>query len=175
MTELKQGDLLSSQVEAIVNTVNTVGVMGKGIALQFKKAFPEMFKSYQRACKAKEVQPGRMFIYERSDMFGPQYIINFPTKRHWRNPSRIEDIRDGLKSLADDILRLGIKSIAIPPLGCGHGGLNWNDVYQMIQETLGKLENVKIIVYPPQKAPAPSKMLNRTEKPKWTPSGLIKQ
>lgn len=170
MIELKQGDLLSAETEAIVNTVNTVGVMGKGIALQFKKAYPEMFKSYQIACKENKVMPGKMFIYERNVMFGPHYIINFPTKRHWKNPSRIEDIREGLKALAADIKRLGIKSIALPPLGCGHGGLNWNEVYQMIQDELGNLEGVEILVFPPQNAPAPSKMQNRTERPKWTPS-----
>ncbi len=170
MIEQKKGDLLSAETEAVVNTVNTVGVMGKGIALQFKKAYPDMFKQYQNACKTGDVKPGQMFIYERHNTFGPRYIINFPTKRHWRNPSRIEDIRAGLKALANDILRLNIKSIALPPLGCGHGGLNWDEVYQLIQDELGCLNDVNILVFPPQKAPAPSKMLNRTERPKWTPS-----
>jgi O-acetyl-ADP-ribose deacetylase (regulator of RNase III) len=118
-----KGNLLDAQVEALVNTVNTVGVMGKGIALQFKKAFPENFQTYERACEAGEVAPGKMFVFETGSLNGPKYIFNFPTKRHWRAPSRIEDIASGLQALVKDIVRLQIKSIALPPLGCGNGGL----------------------------------------------------
>jgi O-acetyl-ADP-ribose deacetylase (regulator of RNase III) len=131
MLELVTGNLLEADTEALVNTVNTEGVMGKGIALQFKKKYPDMFEAYQRACNEGLVQPGRMHVYERREMLNPRYIINFPTKRHWRSPSRIEDIKTGLTALSEESLvrRRGpgtirkrhIKSIALPPLGCGNG------------------------------------------------------
>src|SRR4029077_1642655 len=132
MLELVTGNLLEADVEALVNTVNTEGVMGKGVALQFKKKFPKMFEAYQQACKDGLVQPGRMHVYERSEMINPRYLINFPTKRHWRSPSRIEDIESGLMALADEIKKRNIKTIALPPLGCGNGGLNWGEVLPTI-------------------------------------------
>ena len=119
MIEPGKGNLLRSDAEALVNTVNCVGYMGKGIALQFKQAFPENFTAYERAVKANEVKPGRMLIYETGSMVNPKYIINFPTKRHWRGKSRIDDIKSGLRALVDDVKKLGIQSIAVPPLGCG--------------------------------------------------------
>lgn len=119
MIEFKQGNILEENAEALVNTVNCVGVMGKGIALQFKQAFPENFLRYKKACTAKEVQPGKMFTFPTGQLF-PRYLINFPTKRHWKEKSRLEDIKAGLKALVAEVRQLGICSIAIPPLGCGN-------------------------------------------------------
>ena len=124
MIKLTQGDLLKQDdVDAIVNTVNCVGVMGKGIALQFKNKWPDNFAEYAAACKAGQVRPGRMFIHDSGGLVKPNYIINFPTKDHWRGASRMAFIRDGLIDLVTQVRRLGIRSIAIPPLGCGNGGL----------------------------------------------------
>src|SRR6266850_4231018 len=128
MIELKRGDILEAKADALVNTVNCVGVMGRGIALQFRKAFPENFKVYEAACERKEVEPGTMLVFETGRLTGPRYIINFPTKRHWKGKSRMEDIDAGLPALVEEIKKRGIRSVAVPPLGCGLGGLNWNDV-----------------------------------------------
>ena len=126
MIEYKVGDMFTEDVEALVNSVNCVGVMGRGIALQFKNVFPENFKAYAEACSRKEVQAGRMFVFETGQMIGaPSYIINFPTKRHWRGKSRMEDIESGLHALAKEIEARNIRSIALPPLGSGLGGLDW--------------------------------------------------
>lgn len=114
MIESKQGNLLEENAEALVNTVNCVGIMGKGIALQLKKVYPENFYEYEKAWKAKQVQPGQMFIFQTNSLFHPKYIINFPTKQHWKNPSKIEDIKSGLVSLVTEVQRLNITSIAIP-------------------------------------------------------------
>ena len=122
MIEYKRGDILAEDAEALVNTVNTVGVMGGGIALQFKKAFPANFKAYAATCKRGDVQPGRMFVFETGQLTNPRYIINFPTKRHWRGKSRMEDIDAGLEALVKEVRDRGIRSIAIPPLGSGLGG-----------------------------------------------------
>ena len=149
MIEFVQGDLLDSDVEALVNTVNTVGVMGKGIALMFKEAFPENYRLYAEACKRGEVQTGRMFVTENNDLFGPQWIINFPTKQHWRRPSRIEWIRDGLHDLVRVVQEKNIHSIALPPLGCGNGGLRWPEVKKLIKTILEPLEHTRVIVYEP--------------------------
>lgn len=119
MIELTRGNLLKADAQALVNAVNCVGVMGKGIALQFKQAYPENFRVYESACTAKEVRPGRMLIVATGVLIGPRFVINFPTKRHWRDNSRIEDIDAGLNALIDDVRRLKISSIAVPPLGCG--------------------------------------------------------
>jgi O-acetyl-ADP-ribose deacetylase (regulator of RNase III) len=140
MIELKTGNLLSENAEALVNTVNCVGIMGKGIALQFKRAYPENFRQYEKACKAGVVQPGHMFIFPTSNLSNPKYIINFPTKRHWRNKSKIEDIQSGLITLVEQVKLLGITSIAIPPLGCGNGGLNWADVKPLIESAFSQLD-----------------------------------
>src|SRR5580658_7888140 len=128
MIEYKRGNILAADAEALVNTVNCVGVMGRGIALQFKKMFPANFKAYAAACKRSEVQPGRMFVFETGKFTNPRYIINFPTKRHWRGASRLSDIETGLDALVREITTREIKSIALPPLGSGLGGLNWADV-----------------------------------------------
>lgn len=169
MIEYKTGNLLVEDTEAIVNTVNCVGVMGRGIALQFKKAFPENFKAYAAACKRKEVQPGRMFIHDMGGLTNPRYIVNFPTKRHWRGKSRMEDIESGLNALAEEIHVRDIHSIAIPPLGSGLGGLEWPEVRKRIEQKLAGMDSVKIIVFEPKGAPASEKMVRNKEVPKITP------
>jgi O-acetyl-ADP-ribose deacetylase (regulator of RNase III) len=121
MIELASGNLLEAPVEALVNTVNTAGVMGRGIALQFKQAYPAMFRAYEAACKAGRVELGEMDVFDLGGLVGgPRWIINFPTKGHWRAASRIKDVEAGLHNLVATIRRLGIRSIAIPPLGCGN-------------------------------------------------------
>ena len=168
MIELKSGDILKEQTEAIVNTVNCVGVMGRGIALQFKKSYPQNFKAYEAACKRKEVQPGKMFIVKVSELTNPKYIVNFPTKRHWKGQSRIEDIESGLKALAEEIVALGIKSIAVPPLGCGLGGLDWRSVRPKIENALGGIENLQVVVFEPSGAPAAATMKPSSKAPNMT-------
>jgi len=147
MIEYRTGDILTTDAEALVNTVNCVGIMGRGIALQFKNAYPANFKAYAAACNRGEVQPGRMFVFTTDTLGNPKYIINFPTKRHWRDKSRMEDIDDGLVALAREIRERGIYSIAIPPLGSGLGGLYWPDVRERIEAALRGLNDVDIIIY----------------------------
>lgn len=150
MIRFTQGNLLDADAEALVNTVNTVGVMGKGVALMFKEAHPENFKAYEDACRAKEVQIGKMFVTERrGEMFGPKWIVNFPTKAHWRFPSKMEWVVQGLEDLKRVIKEHGIKSVALPPLGAGNGGLAWKDVRPQIESALGELNDVDVIVYEP--------------------------
>ncbi len=151
--ELRTGDILKASAEAIVNTVNCVGIMGRGIALQFKKAFPANFRAYEAACKADEVQPGRMFVFDTGAFTNPRYIINFPTKRHWKGKSRIEDIESGLIALAREVQGRGIKSIAIPPLGAGLGGLDWNEVRPRIEAAMRDIPDLAVIIYQPDGAP----------------------
>ncbi len=149
MLSFTQGNLLTANAEALVNTVNTVGVMGKGIALMFKESFPDNFKIYVAACKRGELRVGHMLVTERQDMYGPKWIINFPTKEHWRSPSRIEWIEEGLRDLVRVIRENDIKSIAIPPLGSGNGGLRWQDVRPKVEAALSALPDVEILVYEP--------------------------
>ena len=149
MIHYTTGNLLESDAEALVNTVNTVGVMGKGIALMFKEAFPENFKAYKVACKAGNVQVGRMFVTHRGSMYGPKWIINFPTKEDWRNPARLEWIIDGLADLKKVIQTNDIHSVALPPLGAGNGGLEWSAVRPVIEEALFDLKDVDVLVYEP--------------------------
>lgn len=139
ITYLK-GNLLEDNAQALVNTVNTVGVMGKGIALQFKERFPQNYKLYSQACKAGEVQIGRMFITIEKTLLGCKTIINFPTKQHWRKPSEYVYIESGLVALRQEIVNRGIKSVAIPPLGTNNGGLNWTVVRDMIETQLADLD-----------------------------------
>ncbi len=143
------GNLLDAEVEALVNTVNTVGVMGKGVALMFKERFPTNMAAYTKACKAGEVQTGRMFVTDTGELMGPRWIINFPTKRHWRARSQMTWIIDGLADLRRVINEHGIRSIAIPPLGAGNGGLSWAEVRPHIVQALGDLDGVKVVVYEP--------------------------
>jgi len=164
--ELKTGDILEANAEAIVNTVNCVGIMGRGIALQFKKAFPANFRAYALACEEGEVQPGRMFIHDTGAFTNPRYIINFPTKRHWKGKSRIEDIDSGLIALAREVRERGIKSIAIPPLGAGLGGLDWNDVRPRIEAALHDIPDLDVLIYQPNGAP---EVVKSRDVPNMTP------
>ena len=151
MIQIAQGNLLVAPVDALVNAVNTKGIMGKGIALQFKQAFPAMFREYEKACKAGEVQLGKMHVFDLGGLAGgPHWIINFPTKGHWRERSRLTDIETGLEELVTTILRLGIRSIAIPPLGCGNGGLNWADVRPRIEAAFTYLPDVNVLLFEPE-------------------------
>ncbi|MCD5341446.1 macro domain-containing protein [Arthrobacter sp. AK04] len=142
------GNLLDDEAEALVNTVNCVGVMGKGIALQFKRKFPANFDAYAKACKRGDVSLGKMFTFELSSLVGPRWIVNFPTKGHWKSQSRLDDIRAGLDSLADFVKTKEISSIAIPPLGAGNGGLQWTDVRPLIEEFARGI-NAEVRVYAP--------------------------
>jgi O-acetyl-ADP-ribose deacetylase (regulator of RNase III) len=157
MIEYKTGDILAEDAEALVNAVNCVGIMGRGIALQFKNAWPENFKAYAAACRRDEVQPGRMFVFETGLLTNPHYIINFPTKRHWREKSRIEDIETGLSALVGEIQKRRIHSIAIPALGAGLGGLAWIEVRFRIESAVRDLETVKIVIFMPDGASAPAR------------------
>ncbi|MFD7391718.1 macro domain-containing protein [Streptomyces sp. NPDC059852] len=163
-----QGNLLEADVEAIVNTVNTVGVMGKGIALQIKQAFPENFKQYKAACDRGEVKIGEIFVHDAHHLGPRRYILNFPTKRHWRGKSRIEDIQAGLDALVEVIEKHKIESIAVPALGCGNGGLDWDNVRPMIYAAFESLPSVKVLLFPPTGAPAPSSMPVHTTAPNMT-------
>lgn len=168
MIEFTSGDILKNDAEALVNTVNCVGVMGRGIALQFKTAFPDNFKAYADACRQDAVQPGRMFVFETGQLTPPRYIINFPTKRHWRGDSRMEDIDAGLAALVAVIREKGIRSIAIPPLGSGLGGLDWLAVRPRIEAALRPLTDVSVIVYEPARAPASDMMTHSRKVPSMT-------
>jgi O-acetyl-ADP-ribose deacetylase (regulator of RNase III) len=149
MIRFVQGDLLKAEAEALVNAVNCVGVMGRGIALQFKNVFPANFRAYAAACQRSEVQPGRMYTFYTGKLTSPRYIINFPTKRHWRGKSRLEDIEAGLTALVSEIRDLQIRSIAIPPLGSGLGGLDWSTVRPLIMKALSAVPEVEILVFEP--------------------------
>lgn len=168
MVEYARGNLLEADVEALVNTVNCVGVMGKGVALQFKQAFPENYRQYKKACDAGEVQPGRMFVVPTGSMINPRYVINFPTKRHWRGKSRLEDIKAGLAALVDEARRLDIRSIAIPPLGSGMGGLQWAQVKPLMAGALAGLPQVRVVIYEPLGAPKADSMPVATMRPRMT-------
>lgn len=149
MIHYTHGNLLDASTDALVNAVNTVGVMGKGIALMFKERFPRNMEEYAKACKAKQVQTGRMFITETGELLGPRLIVNFPTKQHWRASSKMEWIDAGLDDLRRCIGAYQIRSIAIPPLGAGNGGLHWLDVKPKIEAALSDLPNVEIHIYEP--------------------------
>lgn len=172
MIEYQTGNLLEADAEALVNTVNCVGVMGKGIALQFKQAFPANFDQYAKACKAQQVKPGKMQVFETGAMVNPRWIINFPTKTHWKAKSRLEHVEQGLVALVQEINQRNIHSIALPPLGCGNGGLPWDQVQPLIQQYLGDVsvggEPVKVLLFAPQSAPAVDAMPVNTTKPEMT-------
>lgn len=164
----ERGNLLEAPADALVNTVNTVGIMGKGLALQFKQAYPGNFRAYESACRRGEVHLGKMFTYETEQLDGPRFVINFPTKGHWRSRSKLSDIKVGLDNLRDVIRERHIDSIAIPPLGCGNGGLDWHDVRPLILEALADLPGVRVMVYPPQDTPSAESMPVRTRRPRMT-------
>jgi len=149
MIEYREGNLLVAHAQALVNTVNTVGVMGKGIALQFKEAFPENFRAYSVACKSGGVTIGAMFVTETRRLDDPRWIINFPTKKHWRDPSKLEYVEAGLKDLVRVVRERAIESMALPPLGCGHGGLDWALVRPLIVAAAEEIPNVRVDVYVP--------------------------
>jgi O-acetyl-ADP-ribose deacetylase (regulator of RNase III) len=146
MISYQQGDLLSAKVDALVNAVNTVGVMGKGIALSFKKQFPDNYRQYAAACAQNKVQVGEIFITQ--NCVAPKWIVNFPTKQHWRDPSQLQWIVEGLQSLKKFIITNQVKSIALPALGAGNGGLDWTAVREQIERTLGDLQ-ADVHVYEP--------------------------
>ena len=169
MIEFKSGNIFKEDVEAVVNTVNCVGVMGRGIALQFKKNFPDNFKAYEKACLDKQVKLGQMFVHETGKMMGPKFIINFPTKNHWRAKSRIEDIEEGLEDLQLVIQTHQIKSLAMPPLGCGLGGLDWKLVRAAICNIFRDSEDLSLIVFEPSGIPKTEEIKYSAKSPQMTP------
>jgi O-acetyl-ADP-ribose deacetylase (regulator of RNase III) len=171
--EFTTGNILRADAEAIVNTVNCVGFMGRGIAAQFKRAYPLNFKAYEAACKHKEVVPGKMLVFETGQLTNPRFIINFPTKRHWRGKSRIEDIVSGLVALVSEVRSRKIRSIAIPPLGCGLGGLNWRDVRPLIERAFAPLPDVRVLVFEPNADGPSDKMAKAREVPPMTPGRAV--
>ncbi len=167
MIEIARGDILNADAEALVNTVNCVGVMGRGIALQFKKKFEENFKAYKKACDAGSLRPGTLLVFDYETFVNPRYVINFPTKDHWRAKSKIEDIESGLVALIEEVKDRKIKSIAIPPLGCGLGGLQWSVVRPKIEAAFVDLD-VQVFLFEPSGAPSAEKMVKDKTKPELT-------
>lgn len=139
------GNLFHSPAQVLVNTVNCAGVMGKGLALEFKQRYPDMFADYVARCERAALKPGEPYLWENSEV----QILNFPTKRHWRDGSRLDDIEAGLRYLAKNYAAMGIATIAIPPLGCGLGGLLWSDVKRLIEKYLSDL-SLDVFVYEPR-------------------------
>lgn len=148
MIRFTHGNLLEAETEALVNTVNTVGVMGKGIALMFKERFVENYRLYSVACKAGEVETGRVHVTAVNELEGPRWIVNFPTKRHWRSPSQMAWITEGLHDLRRFLIENHVKSVAVPPLGAGNGGLKWPEVREQIVDVLSDLD-VDVLVFEP--------------------------
>jgi O-acetyl-ADP-ribose deacetylase (regulator of RNase III) len=168
MIGLRKGDILHSDAQALVNTVNCVGIMGRGIALQFKKAFPENFKFYERACERGEVRLGSVLVYDTGRLTGPRYIINFPTKKHWKSKSRLEDIEKGLQALVRTVRQLDIQTVAIPPLGCGLGGLKWSAVRRRIESAFEVVPEVEVMLFEPSGAPEAAEMVKQARAPEMT-------
>lgn len=164
-----RGNLLAADVEALVNTVNTVGVMGKGIALQFARAFPAMLAAYELAAKRGDIRLGEVSVWANNALSGPRWILNFPTKGHWKARSRLADIEAGLADLVQVVRAKGIISVAVPPLGCGNGGLRWDDVRPLIEAAFAQVPEVDVRLYPPDGAPAADAMATATRRPAWTP------
>lgn len=168
MIENATGNLLQAEAEALVNTVNCVGVMGKGIALQFKQAWPEMAEEYQRLCRCGEMRPGQVQVWETRTLHDPKYIINFPTKREWFRSSNYADIASGLASLAQAIRERNIRSVAVPALGCGAGGLAWSKVRPMIEQAFADLPEVRVLLFGPGETPPAQSRVVRTNRPALT-------
>jgi len=172
MIEFVTGDMFQADVEAIINTVNCVGVSGKGLALQFKAAYPDNERVYRAACKRGDVSPGRILMVPTGHATNPRWILNVPTKRHWREPSRLDDVAAGIRALVDVVRRHEISSVAVPPLGAGSGGLAWADVRTLVEEAAGELPAVRWVVFEPGRSteavPSP-----RTVRPKWTPARAL--
>ncbi|WP_229399576.1 macro domain-containing protein [Micromonospora okii] len=156
MIVVSRGNLLTAEAEALVNAVNTVGVMGKGIALQFKRAYPANYAAYRAACAAKAVKLGKMFVFDSGPPGLRRYVINFPTKGHWRATSKVDDVRAGLADLTWLVRDRAIASVAIPALGCGNGGLDWDEVRPMIEEAFSELPDVRVLLFPPESVSDPS-------------------
>ncbi|MCX2533360.1 macro domain-containing protein [Plesiomonas shigelloides] len=180
MIQYVTGNILHDQADAVVNTVNTVGVMGKGLALQFKKAYPNNFSAYKKACDTHALTTGQVLAVSVNALSAPYYVINFPTKSHWKANSKMEFIESGLVALKKEVARLGLKSVAIPALGSGLGGLPWDKVKHVIEQSLSDVPEIDWRIYPPQDAPPASAMINKTKKPKMTQGraavlGLIHQ
>ncbi len=140
-----KGNIFEAPAQVITNAVNCVGVMGGGIALQFKERYPDMFRDYAARCVEKTVKPGEPYLFEN----GSVQVLNFPTKNDWRVDSKLEDIETGLKYLSENYGEMGIYSLALPALGCGLGGLDWNDVKPLVEKYLGDLPDLDVLVYEP--------------------------
>ena len=174
MIKFRKGDIINADVEALVNTVNTEGVMGKGIALEFKQHFPKNYEFYRKACENGEVEIGKMLVYETGKLTYPHFIINFPTKKHWKNPSKLEYINEGLIDLSRIIKQYEIKSIAIPPLGCGNGKLNWNEVKPLIINAVENIDNLKTDIFEPSEEVYKEKVkINKKKDTGLTPARAI--
>ena len=169
MIRFKTGDMFAEEADALVNTVNCVGVMGRGVALQFKRAFPSNFEAYAAQCRRGEMKPGRVFVFETSSNVPPRYIINFPSKRHWRGKSRLEDIESGLRSLVREIRDRHIRSVAIPPLGSGLGGLDWSLVRARIIDAFADVDDIEVVVFEPGGGPLDSRANRSRDVPRMTP------
>lgn len=163
-----RGNLLAAEADALVNTVNTEGVMGKGIALQFKRAYPEMFEAYARAAKSGELALGRVHVWSTGSLDGPRFVLNFPTKGHWRSRSRLTDVDTGLADLVRLVRELGIRSVAVPPLGCGNGGLAWADVEPRIRAAFADVPDVEVLLFAPGDVPLAGEMHTATATPPMT-------
>lgn len=168
MIEPKSGDVLRADAEALVNSVNCVGVMGRGVALQFRKAFPENYEAYRKVCDRKGLRPGTVFVHDLNRLTNPRFVINFPTKEHWKAKSRIEDIETGLGALVREVRARKIQSIAVPPLGCGLGGLRWAKVKPLIEEAFRDVPDVRVLLYQPKGSPPPEEMVKRSKAPSMT-------
>ena len=148
MITFVSGNIFDSPAQVITNTVNCVGVMGKGLALEFKNKFPKMFDDYQARCKNRMVKPGEPYLWEDDKV----QILNFPTKRHWRENSLLEDIEEGLQYLANHYQEMGIYTLALPALGCANGGLKWEDVKALMIKYLSDIPDFEVFAYLPQVA-----------------------
>lgn len=168
MIKYVTGNILHEQSDAIVNTVNTVGVMGKGLALQFKKAFPLNFEAYKSACDSQSFSVGDVLSVSLQSLNPPYYIINFPTKAHWKGKSKLEFIDTGLDALVSEVQKLDLKSVSLPALGSGLGGLDWEQVKSLIENKLSEVKGVEWRIFPPQSAPAAKAMVNKTARPNMT-------
>jgi len=171
MVTYKSGDIFRSPAQVITNTVNCVGVMGKGLALEFKNRYPDMFREYKARCERGEVRPGKPYLFENNQV----EVLNFPTKRDWRENSRLEDIEAGLKYLAENYAKMGIFFLALPPLGCGLGGLHWPDVRSLIEKYLAPIQDLEVFVYEPAAAQSKTPSDSEGKALPKTGSGLAAQ
>ena len=150
MIEFTKGDIFDTNTVALVNPVNCFGVMGRGLALQFKRIFPRNYEAYRNACNVGKIRSGKVFVFTTGWQGNPKFIFNFPTKNHWRDNSRIEDIEAGLWDLVQVVKKNRVRSIAIPPLGCGLGGLSWTEVYPLIEHAFAEVPSVQVILFAPK-------------------------